>query len=89
MKEHFSFIADVLLTGGDSCVQSDRVLLKRNLLLVKSGYFCFQEVHLINILLLNLQVVSLEVGEILNHFFQDVVTSFSSMVFQSSAFRSE
>ena len=84
-----SFVADVLLAHSDARVEGHRVLLEGDLLLIQNGIFGLQVVDLVDVQLLQLKVVLLEVGDVFDHFFQDVVGGLGGVVLQGSALRPE
>ena len=84
-----SLIANVLLDRGHPVVEGDGVLLQGDLLLVERGDLGLEEVHLVDVRLLNFQEVLFEVGQVFNHFLEGVVHGFGGVVLQGGALRAK
>ena len=68
-----SLVANIVLNGVNTCVQADSVLLHRDLLLDDGVDLLLEEVALVDVVLLELLVVLLKVGDVLDDLLQDVV----------------
>ena len=86
---YHSLVADVVLDGMDASVQADSVLLDSDLLLNDGVDLLLEEVALIDIVLLELLVVFLEVGDVLDDLLEDVVGGLGRVVLKSCALASE
>ena len=77
-----SLVAHVVLDHVDALVEADSVLLDHNLLLYQRVHLLLQEVTLVDVINLQLLEVFLQVSDVLNDLFQDVICCFSGMVLQ-------
>ena len=84
-----SLVADIVLNGSDASIKLNGVLLHRDLLLDQGVDLLFEEVALVDVVGLQLLVVLLEVGDVLDDLLQDVVGGLRGVVLQRRALRSK
>jgi hypothetical protein len=84
-----SLKTDVVLQRRYAGVQTDGVLLEYHLLLDQRVGLLLEEVHLIDVALLQLEEVFLKVADVFNDLLQDVIRGLSCMVLKRSALRSQ
>ena len=80
-----SLVADVVLDGVDAGVELDGVLLHGDFLLDERVDLLLEEVALVDVVRLQLLVVLLQVGDVLDDLLQDVVRRLSRVVLQGGA----
>ena len=71
----------------DASIEADGVLLDDDLLLDEGVNLLLEEVALVDVVLLELLVVLLEVGDVLDDLLQDVVSGLRCVVLQRRALR--
>ena len=82
-----SFITDLALDIGDSVLDHYGVLLQTQLLLLQVGALLLQETHFVVVLLLHFPEILLQVVNVFQDFFQDVVQAFCALVLEGGALR--
>ena len=80
-----SLVAHIVLNDMDALVQTDSVLLDHDLLLHERVHLLLEEVHLVNVVDLELLKVFLQIRDILNNLLQNVIGRFGRMVLESCA----
>ena len=83
--ERYSLIADLTFNGVNACVKAYSVLLDYHLLLDDSVNLLLEELALVSIVDLELIEILVKIGDVLDNFFQDIVSSLCSMVLQGGA----
>ena len=73
----------------DAGIKLNGILLNGDLLLNQSIDLLFEEVALIDIISLQLLVVLLKVGDVLNDLLQDIISSLGGVVLKCSALRTQ
>ena len=73
----------------DASVKDDGVLLDDNLLLNECVDLLFKEVDLVDVVDLQLLEIFFQVGDILNNFLQNVISSLRGMMLESRALASQ
>ena len=84
-----SLVANIVLNGVNTCVKADSVLLDRDLLLDDGVDLLLEEVALVDVVLLELLVVLLEVGDVLDDLLQDVVGGLRCVMLKCGALASQ
>ena len=82
-----SLETDFTLAEADSVVDHDAVLLQSDLLHLEVARLLSQEVHFVDVVLLIFPEVLLQIVNVLQNFFQDVVEALGGLVLESSALR--
>ena len=73
----------------DASIKDDGVLLDDNLLLNECVDLLFKEVDLVDVVDLQLLEIFFQVGDILNNFLQNVISSLRGMMLESRALASQ
>ena len=73
----------------DASIENDGVLLDDNLLLNECVDLLFKEVDLVDVVDLQLLEIFFQVGDILNNFLQNVISSLRGMMLESRALASQ
>ena len=73
----------------DASIEDDGVLLDDNLLLNECVDLLFKEVDLVDVVDLQLLEIFFQVGDILNNFLQNVISSLRGMMLESRALASQ
>ena len=82
-----SLETDFALTESNSVVYHHAVLLQSHLLDLQVTRLLSEEIHLINVMLLIFSKVLLQVVNVFQDLFKNVVEAFSRLMFQGSTFR--
>ena len=73
----------------NASIKSNCVLLNSDLLLDESVDLLLLEIALVDIILLKLHIILLQVGNVLNDFFENIVGGFSGVMLKSGALTSQ
>ena len=84
-----SFVTNVSLDAANTRIKSDGVLLEGNAFLNQLVSLLLEEVDLVDIDLLELEVILLKVGNILDDLLENVVSGFSRVVFERCTLRAQ
>ena len=81
-----SLIANIIFDRRYSAVEVNCVLLQGNFFLNQNMSLLLQKVALVDVTMLQLQIVLFQICDVFDDFLQNIVGSFSCMVFESCAF---